>query len=110
MDRTNTSTPLIQFNAHLHGDEEQVHSTRGELFGILARVCHIAYLKSTYNIPIKKKIQIFIYADSDCSIQIATNKFFLTSTTALDNDSDIKAEVQKILQNCFDQMCTSSSG
>ena len=53
-------------------------------------------LKSTYNIPIKKKIQIFIYTDSDSSIQIATNNFFLTSKTALDNDSDIKAEVRSI--------------
>ena len=45
-------------------------------------------------------MQIFIYIDSDSSIQIATNKFFLTSKSALDNDSDIKTEVRKIFKQC----------
>ena len=73
-----------------------MHSTRGELFGILSCIRHISYLKSKYNIGLRNKIQVFLYTDSDSSIQIATNKFFLTSKTALDNDSDIKAEVRKI--------------
>ena len=96
LDWSNQSAPLVHFTAQLYGDEDQVHSTRGELFGILFYIRHISYLKSKYKIGIRNKIQVFIYTDSDSSIQITTSRFFLTSKTALDNDSDIKAEVRRI--------------
>lgn len=43
---------------------------------------------------VNKKIQIFIYTDSQSSITIATKNFILTSKTAMDNDSDIKCEIR----------------
>ena len=42
----------------------------------------------------EKKVRMFIYTDSESSISIATQRFYLTSKTALDNDSDIKCEVR----------------
>ena len=43
---------------------------------------------------VNKKIQIFIYTDSQSLITIATKNFILTSKTAMDNDSDIKCEIR----------------
>ena len=48
----------------------------------------------------KKKIQLFIYTDSNSSITIASKRFYLTSKNALENDSDIKCEVRKFYSMC----------
>ena len=85
MDRENPGAALIHFKAQLHGDEDQIHSTRGELFGLLACMQHIYYIKQKFKIRMKTKVRIFIYPDSESSISIATQKF---------NDSDIKSEVR----------------
>ena len=96
IDRNNTKATLIKFHAQLHDDEDQINSTRGELFGLLACMRHIQHIKIKFRLKIKTKIKIFIYTDSESSITIAMKKFYLTSKTALDNDSDIKSEVRSI--------------
>ena len=102
LDRQNITSPLIQYHAHIHGDEEQVHSTQGELFGLLACMRHILYLKNKYKVFIRKQIKIFIYTGSTSSITIATKNPILSSKSALDNDSDIKCkQVKKIVSLQF---------
>ena len=100
LDQDNPNSTLIQFSAHLHGDEEQVHSNCGELLGLLATTNHINYIRLKYNLHIQNRIQLFIYTNSAASIPIATNKFYLTSKTALENDIDIKSEVRKLYSQC----------
>jgi hypothetical protein len=55
MDRQNPTSTLIQFNAQLHGDSDQIHSTRGEMFGLLACMKHIEYIKQKFKIRLTKK-------------------------------------------------------
>ena len=64
------------------------------MFGLLACMKHIEYIKQKFKIRLTKIVKIFMYTDSESSITIVTAKFFLTSKTALDNDSDIKSEVR----------------
>ena len=44
MDKANTKNALVKYHAPLHGNVEQTHSTRGEMFGLLACLHHIFYL------------------------------------------------------------------
>ena len=50
MDRQNENHMLIKSHAPLHGDCDQIHSTRGELFGILGCMRHLDYIISKYKI------------------------------------------------------------
>lgn len=105
LDKQNTSALLLKSHAPVHGTNEQTHSTRGELFGLLACLRHVAYLKEKYSVKFNKKIKIYVYTDSSSSISIAKTPFYLTSKTASDNDSDIKCEVRaffKKLKNLVD--------
>lgn len=99
-DIKNENYTLIKSHAPVHGDVDQIHSTRGELFGILACLRHIHYLLDKYKFTVKKKIKIV--TDSKSSIQIARSPMYVSYKNTFDDDADIKAEVRtlyKKLQN-----------
>lgn len=52
MDTTNDSSILLKSHSPLHGNPAQTHSTRGELFGLLACLRHISYLKSKFSMKL----------------------------------------------------------
>ena len=91
-DRDNPDHMLIQAHAPIHGEADQIHSTRGEMFGVLACIRHIQYVLSKLNHKPKHKIPI--YTDSASTIQIAKNPFYLTSKNTFDDDVDIKTELR----------------
>ena len=91
-DRDNPDNMLIQTNSPLHGDIDQIHSTRGEMFGVLACIRHIQHVLSKFKY--KPKYKIPIYTDSTSTIQIATNPFYLSFKNTFDDDVDIKTELR----------------
>jgi len=95
-DKSNPKAALIKYHAPLHGNEHQNHSTRGELFGLFGCMRHIHYLQEKYKFSARTKIPIYIYTDSASSISIIKKKFHLSSTTCVENDSDIKTEVRTV--------------
>ena len=80
----------------MHGDQDQINSTRGELFGILGCMRHIDYILAKYKMKLKKKIPI--YTDSKSSIQIAETPLYLSYKNAFYNDADIKAEMRSMFE------------
>ena len=92
MDTSNENHTFIKDYARIHGDNDQIHSTRGELFGILGCMKHIDYILRKYKLALKFKIPI--YTDSTSSIKIATTPMYLSYKNAFCSDADIKAEVR----------------
>lgn len=43
-DRNNPDHMLVKSHAPFHGDTDQIHATRGEMFGVLACIQHIQYI------------------------------------------------------------------
>ena len=95
-DKYNENNTLIKFHAPVHGDTDQIHSTRGELFGILGCMQHISYILQKYKTTIKHKITIF--TDSQSSIDIANAHTSVTYKNTFEDDIDIKTEV-RVLYN-----------
>ena len=96
LDKSNENNIFVKYNAQVHGDRDQIHSTRGELFGILGCMRHIDYILTKYKPILKKKIPI--YTDSKSSIQIAKTPLYLSYKNAFCNDADIKAEVRSMFE------------
>ena len=94
MDKCNNKSTIIKYHAPFHGHPDQTHSTRGELFGLLGCLRHIWYISQQYYIPKIRKIMIYVYTDSMASIKIAGKKLILSTKNSVENDADIKAEVQ----------------
>ena len=99
MDTENSHHMLTKSSAPIHGNVEQIHSTRGELFGLLACLRHIKYLDTKYNLRMKKKIKLFVFTDSSSSISRAKTPFYMTSKTANAYDSDIKCEGRHVYKD-----------
>ena len=94
MDKTNNKKIIAKYHAPLHGNADQTHSTRGELFGLLACLRHIYHLSQNYYMPKVREVMIYVYTDSASSISIAGKKLILSTKTSAQNDADIKAGVQ----------------
>ena len=94
LDKDNNNNTLVKYHSPLHGCPSQNHSTRGELFGILGCLRHISYLHHKYKFPVRKKVRVYIYTDSSASISILKGKNFLSTSSAVEDDYDIKAEVR----------------
>ena len=102
MDKQNENSMFIQYNAQLHGDTDQTHSTRGELFGILGCMRHLDYITTKYKFKLQHKIPI--YTDSQSAIKISKTPPYISYKEAFCSDADIKSEVQhyyKKLRNCM---------
>ena len=99
MDTENSNHMLAKSNAPIHGNAEQIHSTRGELFGILACLRYMKYLDTKFNLRMKKKIQLFVFTDSSSSISIAKTPFYMTSKTANAYGFDIKCKVRHLYKD-----------
>ena len=91
-DRDNPNHMLICSNAPIHGDIDQIHSTRGEMFGVLGCIRHIKHIMEKFKWKPKQKIPI--YTDSSSTIQIAQNPFYLSFKNTFDDDVDIKTELR----------------
>ena len=76
-DRDNPNNMLLKYHSPIHGDHDQIHSTRGEMFGALECLRHIIYIMSKYS----------------SAIQIASNPFYLSFKKTFDKDADIKTEL-----------------
>ena len=83
---------FIKSHAPVHGDCDQIHSTRGELFGILACMRHIQYICK--NFKFRPNSRIPIYTDSTSSIYIAKSPLYISYKIAFCADADVKAEVR----------------
>ena len=92
MDKRNDNYMFIKSNAKMHGDVDQIHSTRGELFGILGCMRHIDYMLQKYKIKVKHKIPI--YSDSQSAIKITKTQLYLSYREAFSSDADVKTEVR----------------
>ena len=55
LDKQNTLLFLMKSHAPVHGTSEQTHSTHNELFGLLACLWRVAYLKEKYSVKSNKK-------------------------------------------------------
>ena len=73
-DRDNPDHMLLQHHAPIHGDVDQIHSTRGEMFGVLACILHISHIQK--KLKFRQHLPIPIYTDSTATIQIAKNPFY----------------------------------
>jgi len=91
-DYDNPDNMLLKFHAPIHGDNDQVHSTRGEMFGVLACIRHIAHITKKFHF--QPKFPIPIYTDSLSTKQIAQNPFYLSCKITFDDDADIKTELR----------------
>ena len=92
MDKRNDNNMFIKSNAKMHGDVDQIHSTRGELFGILGCMRHIDYMLQKYKIKVKHKIPI--YSDSQSAIKITKTQLYLSYREAFSSDADVKTEAR----------------
>ena len=91
-DRDNPNHMLISSHAPIHGDSDQIHSTRGEMFGVLGCIRQIQYITKKFKYKPKQKIPI--YTDSSSTIQIVQTPYYLSFKSTFDDDVDIKTELR----------------
>lgn len=91
-DRENPDHMLFRAHAPIHRDVDQIHSTRGEMFGVLACIRQIQNRMARFKYKPKQKNPI--YTDSSSTIQIAKNPHYLSFKNTFDDDVDIKTELR----------------
>ena len=94
IDRTNKNYMFIKSHAPLHEDIDQIHSRRGELFGILGCMRHLDYIISKYKLKLQHKVSI--YTDSQSSIKIAKTPAYISYKEIFCSDTGIKFEVRSL--------------
>ena len=87
---------LFQQHAPVHGDKEQITSTRCELMGLLACVEYLRYLSNKYSFP--RKNFILITADNEVAIK-APKKSYLSTKHTFSPDMDIILHLIHLLQS-----------
>ena len=83
---------LFQYNFPVPGEYDDVHSTRTEMFAILAALIFLKKIHAKYKHCDKPKI--VLVSDSMNAIKAAYEKIFVSISNVFENDGDIKSELR----------------
>ena len=87
---------LYEYNFPVPGEHDDVHSTRTEMFAILAVLIFLKKIHARYKM--ENKPELLIYTDSKNAIRKAFEPIFVAISTVFENDGDIMSELKWSIQ------------
>ena len=93
---TRAGTILFEYNFPVPGEFDDIHSTRTEMFAILAVLIFLKKIHAKYKYA--TKLPSTIFTDSQNAIRAAFQQIFVTISNVFENDCDVLSELRWHIQ------------